>query len=123
MFEDQRIEALRGLHDLRQLSRNYIAKQRSFAEFYDGMGSILGTDFDPPESQYMYLSEAKILELKLYNDWTGGHWGETDHQIPKRKNWVYGIDTEPFGWIDQETYYLEYSKAFEALAIEDLAID
>jgi hypothetical protein len=34
----------------------------------------------------------------------GGWFRESDHLIPKRADWRYGVDTKPYSWIDESGY-------------------
>ena len=45
--------------------------------------------------------------------------GETEHLIPRRADWVYGESDEPYGWVDQEEYRRRLGSAFIAIADAD----
>jgi hypothetical protein len=83
LFRDGRISAADFVPQYRQL----------FAPF-DPLGG-------PGESG---LTEGEYGQLLVFVELMGGWFRESDHLIPKRADWRYGVDTKPYSWIDESGY-------------------
>ncbi|MEZ4252402.1 MAG: hypothetical protein R3B99_29680 [Polyangiales bacterium] len=60
--------------------------------------------FDPPDLSVSGLSVSDRQRLDAFVRLMGGWFGECDHLIPRRDGWVYGVDSEPYGWVDEGLY-------------------
>lgn len=98
------LEAQReALSRIRALVSRFVNDEIEVAEFLPQCRSLFAP-FDPPDLSCAELSEPEREELGLYITVTGGWFGEDDERIPRRHDWVYGVDTSPYSWIDGPAY-------------------
>lgn len=116
---DERIE---DLQRARELAEGFVDGSIGFVPFYEGLTFILGATFDGLDSQLQGLPDSVQREVRFYSDWTGGEWDETENLIPKRSDWKYGEDLEPYGWVDQGAYRRAFSDAFSQLELHHLTV-
>jgi hypothetical protein len=93
-------QALKAIHDL---LGQFVRGEIEPADFVPAYGALFAP-FDPPDLTLAGLCDAERAELELFIQLMGGWFGEEDALIPKRSDWEYGKDTEPFGWIDGPAY-------------------
>src|SRR4051812_14385545 len=88
-----------ALHKIEDLLREFLQGSIDVAEFVPRYQALFAP-FDPPDLSMAELSEEEQSELKVFIRLMGGWFGEENDVIPKRAEWKYGTDTEPFSWID-----------------------
>lgn len=115
---DERIEAIERA---RMLAKGFVEGGIAFSPFYGELSRILGDSFDGIDSVVGDLPEHVQQEIRFYSHWTGGEFGESRDTLPLRRDWTYGADTEPYGWIDAEVYQSRFSAAFERITLIDLS--
>jgi hypothetical protein len=97
---DERRRALQRIREtLAEFARGDLSLQTFLPRFKKDLGP-----FDPPDLSTDGLSDSEKAELTLFIELSGGWFGENQHLIPRRSDWQYGTDTEPFGWIDTQAY-------------------
>jgi len=111
MRMDERVEAIRRM---RTLSERFIGGELPFGQFYPELQSQMGS-FDPLDWRLEGLSPVLQDEVLFYDEWTGGQFGEYPERLPRSPTWVYGRDTEPYGWIDEAAYRQAFAEAFRRL--------
>jgi len=109
-------EVLAAIQECRSIVRDFIAGHFDYGEFRKRMGPATGP-FDPLDWALEGLTSDDQSEVRLYVEWLGGEFGETEHLIPRRADWVYGESDEPYGWVDQEEYRRRLEHAFKDILI------
>ncbi len=102
----------KAICEMRELSKQFIAKNIEFDLFFEQMIFILGQDFDQIEDYIDRLKKDHQTELLFYNKMTGGDSSQDESEIPKNLKWVYGDSSEKYGWIDKERFYSLYKTEF-----------
>lgn len=97
------IEQRTALHDIRRLLAAFVGGAISVADFVPRYQKLFAP-FDPPDLTAGGLTEAEKHQLETFIQLMGGWFGEEDDLIPKRADWVYGANTEPYAWIDEARY-------------------
>jgi len=92
-----------ALREIRVLLGRFTRGEVEAAEFIPKYRSMFAP-FDPPDLVTSDLTDAERTELALYIQFMGGWFGEDDALIPRRADWQYGKDTEPYSWIDEPEY-------------------
>lgn len=108
-------ERLQAIREMRRLTGEFLAERLDFREFFPSLSAVLGTEFDPMDVQVADLTPAAEEYVWFLSDWTGGQFGEAEHLIPRRPDWRYGIDLEPYGWVDVPRYREDLRRALEEL--------
>ncbi|MFK7985270.1 MAG: hypothetical protein AB8I08_04495 [Sandaracinaceae bacterium] len=99
---DLRRNQKRAFSQMRDLLVRYVAGTVSTADFVPAYRALFAF-FDPPENG-LYLPRHERAELEAMVRVKGGWFGEFEDLIPKDPSWRYGVDTEPYGWIDTAGY-------------------
>lgn len=92
--------------------RQFISADLDYAAFKEGMAKVIGP-LDPLEGALDGLTRVQQMEATMYVEWQGGEFGETEHLIPRRSDWVYGDSNEPYGWVDLDKYRSRLQAAFK----------
>lgn len=103
MSVDDKDERRDALHKIKDVLREFLQGHIGVADFVPRYRALFAP-FDPPDLSTDDLSEAEQSELKVFIRLMGGWFGEENDIIPKRAEWKYGEDTEPFSWIDGPAY-------------------
>jgi hypothetical protein len=107
-------EVLAAIKQCRSIVRDFIAGHLDYGEFRKRMAAATGP-FDPLSWALEGLTSDQEAEVVLYVDWLGGEFGETEHLIPRRADWVYGESEESYGWVDQNEYRRRLEQAFKSV--------
>jgi hypothetical protein len=99
LVDEQRL----ALVEIRGLLADFVEGRIEVPEFVPRYRSLFG-QFDPPDLNARGLSDIERSELQVFIQIMGGWFGEEDGLIPRRPDWVYGTDTEPYSWIDGPGY-------------------
>jgi hypothetical protein len=87
-----------ALEKMRALLRDFVTERIDVATFKKAFAFCFAP-FDPLD--YDRLDPGiDPSELATYIRISGGWFGEETDLIPFREGWTYGVDAEPFGWID-----------------------
>lgn len=108
-------ERLQAIEDMRRLTGEFLAGRVDFAEFFPALSTIHGTKFDPIDWAVADLPPAAEEWVWFFSEWLGGEFGEFEDRIPRRPDWRYGIDLEPYGWVDVPRYRADLRRAIEEL--------
>lgn len=92
-----------ALSEMRALLGRFVHAEIDAAVFVPTYRKLFAP-FDPPDLVTDDLSEPEQRELELFIRFMGGWFGEDDDLIPKRSDWEYGANDQPYGWIDETSY-------------------
>lgn len=106
-------ERIDAIEEMRRLTGAFLAGRLEFVEFFPSISAILGTEFDPIDRAFADLPPAAAEWVWFFIEWTGGQFGESEHRITRRPDWRYGIDLEPYGWVDVPRYRESLRSAVE----------
>lgn len=104
------------LDAIRTLYRAFADGAISVVEFERRVGTLFP---DPLDETLDELDAAAADELLAYSEWRGGDFGQTRHLVPRRPDWRYGVDSEPYGWIDVPAYRVALRSAFASRWADD----
>ncbi len=93
----------RALVDIRRLLADFVEDRIEASGFIPKYRSLFAP-FDPPDLTTGDLTETERGELSVFLKIMGGWFGEEDALLPRRPNWKYGTDDEPYSWIDGPRY-------------------
>jgi len=103
-MSDSRIAPqLDALRKLRSLVGAFLREEIPVADFIPEFRKAFAP-FDPYPDQAERLAEADFVMLEKLVKVSGGWFNEDKEFIPLRDDWVYGRDSEPYGWIDSPRY-------------------
>jgi len=105
-----------ALGEMRGLLERFIRCEIEPRDFIPAYRQLFAP-FDPPDLSTGGLSAEEKTELKLFVLLMGGWFGEYEEEIPKRQDWKYGSDLEPYSWIDGPAYRQWVLKAAEESGI------
>ncbi|MEQ1565993.1 MAG: hypothetical protein ABMA64_10180 [Myxococcota bacterium] len=71
-----------------------------FVQAYD----TLFAPFDPEPDSLQGLDQAAVHESEVFSGFLQGTWGGANPNVPRRTDWRYGIDVEPYSWVDAEAF-------------------
>ena len=111
-------DVVKAIEGCRAVVREFVAAKLDYATFRERMALVMGP-LDPLDWAMKTLTTTQQAEATFYVEWLGGEFGETEHQIPRRADWVYGESDEPYGWVDQEEYRRRLGTAFIAVTDTD----
>ena len=93
----------RALEGLRRALAEFLRGEIDASIFIPRYRSLFAS-FDPPDLAAAGLSPAERHELDVYVELMGGWFGENDQAVPRRADWRYGVDVDPYSWVDQPAY-------------------
>lgn len=97
---DDRLDAIR---EMGRLTDDFLGERMDFVAYFPAISRLLG-QFDPLDAAIEDLPAAAAERVRFFSEWTGGEFGESEHRIPRRAEWRYGIDVEPYAWVDVPGY-------------------
>lgn len=97
---DHRLDALAKL---KEALRRFIEGEMEIAAFVHAFDKSFGP-FDPAPESLRGLGDAEIHEYEVFTQCLQGAWGGANPKVPRRLDWRYGVDTEPYSWIDVEQF-------------------
>lgn len=92
-----------ALSEIRVMLGRFVRGEIDASAFVPGY-RLLFAPFDPQDLVTEELSDAERAELELFIRFMGGWFGEEDELIPKTRDWEYGKNEQPYGWVDSESY-------------------
>lgn len=102
---------LQAVGECREILRKFINGAFDYGAFRDKMARAMGP-LDPLDWALEELDAESAIEAKMYSEWLGGEFGETEDRIPRKPDWRYGESDEPYGWVDQDEYRIRLHSAF-----------
>ncbi len=103
MTDDLLARQRQALSDIRVLLGRFVRSEIDVSTFIPSYRQLFAP-FDPPDLVTEELSDAERAELDLFIRFMGGWFGEVDDLIPKMRDWEYGKNDQPYGWVDSESY-------------------
>lgn len=86
---------------MRSQVEDFLERRIGVAQFLPAYMALFAP-FDPPEAHYEDLSKEEDAQVQTFIRIMGGWFGE--HALPRDPSWRYGVDVEPYAWIDEEGY-------------------
>jgi hypothetical protein len=111
-------EETKAVYECRKILTSFVRGVLDYAAFRSKMASAMES-LDPLDWALEKLNTAMGKEAKMYVEWLGGEFGETEDLIPRRPEWKYGESDEPYEWVDQDEYRRLLSEAFAAILEKD----